>query len=138
MTDHYDALLAAALENPADPGGWLILADWLEEQGNPAGEALRLLSRVRTMKFLSLHPFVDDIRRLCIVPTREARGSPDKIYFSIYTDEENRRTIAFLIGEKHPGYYWPAGLDENKYDFWQPLMILQKSLSRLEEDIATS
>jgi uncharacterized protein (TIGR02996 family) len=34
--------LTAIAEDPADPAAWLVLADWLEEQGDPRGELLRL------------------------------------------------------------------------------------------------
>jgi uncharacterized protein (TIGR02996 family) len=37
-----DAFLAAIAEDPAEPMPWLVLADWLEEQGDPRGELLRL------------------------------------------------------------------------------------------------
>jgi sulfatase modifying factor 1 len=34
--------LAAMVEDPTEPTVWLALADWLEEQGDPRGELLRL------------------------------------------------------------------------------------------------
>jgi uncharacterized protein (TIGR02996 family) len=37
-----EAFLAAIAEDPAEPTAWLALADWLEEQGDPRGELLRL------------------------------------------------------------------------------------------------
>src|SRR6476646_3739638 len=35
VMNHADGLVANVLERPADPAPWLILADWLEEQGGP-------------------------------------------------------------------------------------------------------
>jgi formylglycine-generating enzyme len=37
-----ETFLAAIVEDPAEPTTWLALADWLEEQGDPRGELLRL------------------------------------------------------------------------------------------------
>jgi uncharacterized protein (TIGR02996 family) len=37
-----ELFLAAIREDPAEPTAWLALADWLEEQGDPRGELLRL------------------------------------------------------------------------------------------------
>jgi uncharacterized protein (TIGR02996 family) len=37
-----EVFLAAILEDPEEPTVWLALADWLEEQGDPRGELLRL------------------------------------------------------------------------------------------------
>jgi uncharacterized protein (TIGR02996 family) len=37
-----EALLAAICEHPGEETTWLVLADWLEEQGDPRGELLRL------------------------------------------------------------------------------------------------
>jgi uncharacterized protein (TIGR02996 family) len=37
-----EMFLAAILEDPEEPTTWLVLADWLEEQGDPRGELLRL------------------------------------------------------------------------------------------------
>lgn len=34
------ALEAAIIENPDDPAGYLVYADWLQQQGNPAGELI--------------------------------------------------------------------------------------------------
>jgi uncharacterized protein (TIGR02996 family) len=39
---HEEAFLAAIRAEPAEPTTWLALADWLEEQGDPRGEVLRL------------------------------------------------------------------------------------------------
>jgi uncharacterized protein (TIGR02996 family) len=38
-----ESFLQALHDNPADEATWLILADWLEEQGDPRGELLRLV-----------------------------------------------------------------------------------------------
>jgi uncharacterized protein (TIGR02996 family) len=41
------AFLDAIAEQPQEDAGWLILADWLEEQGDPRGEQVRLLHALR-------------------------------------------------------------------------------------------
>jgi uncharacterized protein (TIGR02996 family) len=41
------ALLRAIHENPADDTPWLVLADWLEEQGDPRAELVRLQQHLR-------------------------------------------------------------------------------------------
>jgi uncharacterized protein (TIGR02996 family) len=41
-------LLAGILEQPDDPAPWLILSDWLEEQGDPGSLARAELLRLRT------------------------------------------------------------------------------------------
>jgi uncharacterized protein (TIGR02996 family) len=41
-------LVAAVLEQPEDPAPWLVLSDWLEEQGDPDSQARAELLRLRT------------------------------------------------------------------------------------------
>jgi uncharacterized protein (TIGR02996 family) len=45
-----DALLAGALDQPDDPAPWLMLSDWLEEQGDPASLARAQLLRWHTQR----------------------------------------------------------------------------------------
>src|SRR5262245_19318163 len=40
-------MLAGLLERPDDPASWLVLSDWLEEQGDPASLARAGLLRLR-------------------------------------------------------------------------------------------
>ena len=47
-----DAFVQAILEEPGDEGLRLIFADWLEERGDPLGEYLRLLCRLREVDAL--------------------------------------------------------------------------------------
>jgi uncharacterized protein (TIGR02996 family) len=42
-----DGLLAGALERPEGPAPWLVLSDWLEEQGDPVSLARAELLRLR-------------------------------------------------------------------------------------------
>ena len=42
------ALLQAIHDNPADEASWLVLADWLEEHGDPRAELVRLTEQLRT------------------------------------------------------------------------------------------
>jgi uncharacterized protein (TIGR02996 family) len=51
------AFLQAIIENPGDDGVRLVYADWLEEQGDPRAEIVRLQC---TLSHLAMH----DIRRL--------------------------------------------------------------------------
>jgi uncharacterized protein (TIGR02996 family) len=55
-----DGLLAAVLERPADQAGWLVLADWLEEQGDPASLARAELLRLQVERNL---PVNDPLRQ---------------------------------------------------------------------------
>src|SRR4051812_43238805 len=48
VMNHADGLVASVLERPADPAPWLILADWLEEQGGPDDLARAELLRLRS------------------------------------------------------------------------------------------
>jgi uncharacterized protein (TIGR02996 family) len=89
MTDHYDAILAAALENPSDATGWLILADWLEEEGNPAGEAVRLMCSLE--RLLTLAGYSPVIQRLRVYPVRKFMESHKPF---IVIDEKKRRVVA--------------------------------------------
>src|SRR5262245_22790663 len=41
------ALLDAIAETPDDPTPWLVLADWLEDQGDPRAELFRLTLSLR-------------------------------------------------------------------------------------------
>jgi len=50
MTAVLEAFLSAIAEQPEDDTQWLILADWLEEQGDPRGELVRLLHGLRQPK----------------------------------------------------------------------------------------
>src|SRR5262245_66515414 len=50
MTSTLLRLLAAARGNPEDDGPRLVLADWLEEQGDPRGEFVRLECRLEAME----------------------------------------------------------------------------------------
>jgi uncharacterized protein (TIGR02996 family) len=45
-----DSLLAAVLKQPKDPAPWLVLADWLEEQGDPANLARAELLRLQPQR----------------------------------------------------------------------------------------
>ena len=45
--DLEQALLQAIHDNPTDDMSWLVLADWLEEQGDPRAELLRLQHQLR-------------------------------------------------------------------------------------------
>jgi uncharacterized protein (TIGR02996 family) len=45
--NHADGLLANVLEHPDDQAPWLVLADWLEEQGDPASLARAELLRLQ-------------------------------------------------------------------------------------------
>src|SRR5262245_33042590 len=56
-----EAHLQAIFENPTDDGARLVFADWLEEQGDPRGEFIRLqIERQRqpTADADGLRPFV--------------------------------------------------------------------------------
>jgi uncharacterized protein (TIGR02996 family) len=98
MTDHYDALLAAALESPSDPGGWLILADWLEEQGNPAGEAVRLMCSLRKEYLLRYYrAAIADMRVVLHKDLINSRQLGRPAVQGVAEDEENRRVV--IIGE---------------------------------------
>jgi uncharacterized protein (TIGR02996 family) len=44
-----DALLDDVARHPADETPWLVLADWLEERGEPGAPRLRLLGRLRAL-----------------------------------------------------------------------------------------
>jgi uncharacterized protein (TIGR02996 family) len=43
-----DALLAGILERPEDPAPWLVMSDWLEEQGDPADSPRVELLRIES------------------------------------------------------------------------------------------
>jgi uncharacterized protein (TIGR02996 family) len=45
--DLEQALLAAIHDHPADDVAWLVLADWLEDQGDPRAELLRVQQQLR-------------------------------------------------------------------------------------------
>jgi uncharacterized protein (TIGR02996 family) len=63
-----DGLLAAVLERPEDPAPWLVLADWLEEQGDPAS-----LARAELLRLQSLRAGAgNDPARLCELERRAA------------------------------------------------------------------
>jgi uncharacterized protein (TIGR02996 family) len=47
------AFLQAILEQPGDDGRKLVYADWLEEQGDPRGEFLRLIMQVRQQRVVT-------------------------------------------------------------------------------------
>jgi uncharacterized protein (TIGR02996 family) len=42
-----ESLLQALHDDPADDAGWLVLADWLEEQGDPRADVVRLSQQLR-------------------------------------------------------------------------------------------
>src|ERR1700719_3000206 len=42
-----EGFLSSIAENPRDDSLWLILADWLDEQGDPRGELVRLQHALR-------------------------------------------------------------------------------------------
>src|SRR5215471_6009229 len=52
MTDER-AFLAAILERPDDDATKLVYADWLEEQGDPRAEYLRLMMTVRRQRVVT-------------------------------------------------------------------------------------
>src|SRR5438067_8652841 len=47
------AFLTAILERPDDDATKLVYADWLEEQGDPRGEYLRLMMKVRQERIVT-------------------------------------------------------------------------------------
>jgi uncharacterized protein (TIGR02996 family) len=55
-----EAFVAAALAAPRDDGARLVYADWLEEQGDPRGELLRVA--VRLEKLLEHYPPPEEAR----------------------------------------------------------------------------
>ena len=46
--NHADGLLAGVLERPDDPAPWMMLSDWLEEQGDPDSLIRAELLRLQT------------------------------------------------------------------------------------------
>ena len=46
----YEPFLQTVLENPADDGARLVYADWLEEQGDPRGEFIRVQIELAKLK----------------------------------------------------------------------------------------
>ena len=52
MTEEW-ALLKAILERPDDDARKLVYADWLEEQGDPRSEYLRLVMKVRQERIVT-------------------------------------------------------------------------------------
>jgi hypothetical protein len=68
MTDHYDALLAAALDCPT-LDRWRILEDFLREEGNPACDVIHHFERLGKLRILLNYAKV--IRKLRVKKIRE-------------------------------------------------------------------
>jgi uncharacterized protein (TIGR02996 family) len=92
-----ESLLRGVLDSPGDASGWLVLADWLEEQGDARAELVRLLhdpnfrrglkgakrdARVRELLISGVKPCVPELvnsigMRLVLIPAGTFRmGSP--------------------------------------------------------------
>src|SRR5262245_60894922 len=83
MTDER-AFLMAILQRPDDDVTKLVYADWLEEQGDPRGEFLRLMVQLRRERLISpeqrqrhqeLSAELAELRSLMLEAWRSERGS---------------------------------------------------------------
>jgi uncharacterized protein (TIGR02996 family) len=83
MTDER-AFLAAILQRPDDDATKLVYADWLEEQGDPRGEYLRLMVQVRQARGVTPEQrqrhreLSAELAALCNQAWRGGQGSPSE------------------------------------------------------------
>jgi uncharacterized protein (TIGR02996 family) len=73
-----DGLLSAVLEQPREAARWLILSDWLEEQGGPANLARAALLRLEAER-LALPDEPDQLLELCERAAALVQECPESI-----------------------------------------------------------
>jgi uncharacterized protein (TIGR02996 family) len=64
MTDDRQAFVRAVLAAPDDPLPRLIFADWLDEQGDPLGELIRVRVELAGIPRVELSETVEGVRRV--------------------------------------------------------------------------
>jgi uncharacterized protein (TIGR02996 family) len=108
--DLEEALLQAVHDDPTDEAPWLVLADWLEEQGDRRAELLRLQLRLRgQMRDPAREELEGQARDLIATGVRPC--APVLV-----------NSIGMPLALVRPGTFWmgsPAG-EENRYDDENP------------------
>jgi hypothetical protein len=101
----YEAIRKSTEDGPRERPNWLVLADFLEEQGNPACEAIRLLVKFDHKTALHLYQFPKEwLPKLSVetAPTKES------LLNRFFVDGH----LAFDIGESPKWRYarvsWPS------------------------------
>ena len=144
--NHADGLVASVLERPADPAPWLILADWLEEQGGPDDLARAELLRLRSA-YASDQAWEDqaDERAAAILEAQPSLVGPLQPLLSLQFRvlASPVALAAFLLadhvsvapGPLAAGTAWVGELRQGTYAFPTTLWLRKRDGNRFEGDM---
>jgi uncharacterized protein (TIGR02996 family) len=143
-----DGLLATVLARPEDQTPWLILSDWLEEQGDPANlaraELLRLQTQRTTMKQGVQRGKLDKRALTILAEHTELIGGLQPLVDQQFPLLSEPAALAMFLladltevvaGPFVAGTTWEGELQQHHYDFPTTLWLRERTGNQFEGDM---